>query len=71
MRENKVTHEHLRARLNEIRAQLSKLDHEMNAELDRDRDERSIQLEQQEVTLGLVDSLNRDMGEIEKLLLEA
>jgi len=44
--ENKITHEHLRARRNEIRARLSKLEHEMNAELDRDPDERSIQLEQ-------------------------
>lgn len=46
MPENKITHEHLRARRNEIRAQLSKLEHEMNAELDRDPDERSKQLEQ-------------------------
>ena len=42
----------------------------MHEEPDRNADEQSIQLEQTEVTLSMVDGLNRELRQIEEMLLE-
>lgn len=70
MHNKKITKEHLIQRRSEILAQLGRLDDDIHNELDRHPDEQSIQLEQQEVTLSMVDRLNKELKEIEIMLLE-
>lgn len=70
MHNKKITKEHLIQRRGEILAQLGRLDDEIHNELDHHPDEQSIQLEQQEVTLSMVDGLNKELKEIEIMLLE-
>jgi len=70
MHNKKITKEHLIQRRDEILAQLGRLDDDIHNELDHHPDERSIQLEQQEVTLSMVDRLNKELKEIEIMLLE-
>ncbi len=70
MHNKKITKEHLIQRRGEILAQLGRLDDDIHNELDHHPDEQSIQLEQQEVTLSMVDGLNKELKEIEIMLLE-
>ena len=66
----KITKEHLIQRRSEILAQLGRLDDDIHNELDGHPDEQSIQLEQQEVTLSMVEGLNKELKEIEIMLLD-
>ncbi|MBL8123689.1 MAG: hypothetical protein KIT61_11495 [Pyrinomonadaceae bacterium] len=70
MHNKKITKEHLIQRRSEILAQLGRLDDDIHNELDRHPDEQSIQLEQQEVTLSMVEGLNKELKEIEIMLLD-
>lgn len=70
MHNKKITKEHLIQRRGEILAQIGRLDDDIHNELDHHPDEQSIQLEQQEVTLSMVDGLNKELKEIEIMLLE-
>lgn len=70
MNDSKITREHLIRRRDEIRDQLGRLDDDIHEELDRHPDEQSIQLEQQEVTISMVGRLNKELAEIEEMLLD-
>ena len=70
MFDSKINKEHLIQRREEILRQLGGLEVPMHEELDRNADEQSIQLEQTEVTLSMVDGLNRELRQIEEMLLE-
>ena len=69
MHNKKITKEHLIQRRGEILAQLGRLDDDIHNELDHHPDEQSIQLEQQEVKLSMVEGLNKELKEIEIMLL--
>jgi len=70
MHDTKITKEHLMGRRNEIMRQLGGLENPIHEELDRNADEQAIQLEQQDVTLSMVDSLNRELRQIEEMLMD-
>lgn len=70
MHDSKITREHLVKRREEILGQLNGLEAPIHEELDRNSDEQSIQLEQQDVTLSMVSGLNRELRQIEEMLLE-
>lgn len=70
MADSTITKEHLLQRREEIREQIAKLDKDIHVELDRDPEEQAIQLEQHEVTVGLLENLHRELVEIEDKLLD-
>lgn len=70
MNENKIPTEHLAQRREEILRQISQLEAPISEELDRDPEEQAIQVQQTDVTLSIVDGLNRELKQIEEMLLE-
>lgn len=70
MHDSKINKEHLIQRREEILRQLGRLEIPIHEELDRNSDEQAIQLEQTDVTLSMVDGLNRELRQIEEMLLE-
>lgn len=70
MFDSKINKEHLIQRRDEILRQLGQLEAPIHEELDRNADEQAIQLEQTDVTLSMVDGLNRELRQIEEMLLE-
>ena len=70
MHDSKITKEHLTLRREEILRQIGKLETPIHEELDRNTDEQAIQLEQTDVTLSMVEGLNRELRQIEEMLLE-
>jgi hypothetical protein len=70
MHDSKINKEHLIQRREEILRQLGRLEIPIHEELDRNTDEQAIQLEQTDVTLSMVDGLNRELRQIEEMLLE-
>ena len=70
MFDSKINKEHLIQRRDEILRQLGQLEAPIYEELDRNADEQAIQLEQTDVTLSMVDGLNRELRQIEEMLLE-
>ena len=70
MHDTNTTKEHLIERREEIRRQLRELEEPLHEELDRDTDEQAIQLEQTDVTISMVDGLNKELRQIEEMLLE-
>ena len=70
MFDSKINKEHLIQRREEILRQLSDLETPIHEELDRSADEQAIQFEQTDVTLSMVDGLNRELRQIEEMLFE-
>lgn len=70
MFDSKANKEHLIQRRDEILQELGRLETPIHEELDRNADEQAIQLEQTDVTLSMVDSLNRELRQIEETLFE-
>ena len=70
MHDTKISKEHLHTRRDEILRQIGELQVPLHEELDRNGDEQSIQLEQRDVTLSMVDGLNKELRQIEEMLLE-
>ena len=68
MHDTKITREHLLKRREEILRQLGGLETPIHEELDRNTDEQAIQLEQQDVTLSMVEGLNKELRQIEETL---
>lgn len=58
----------LERRRDEILAQLSRVNSELQIELDRDPEEQAIQLEQDQVSITMEDSLRRELADIEEKL---
>jgi len=67
---DKVSKENLIRRRDEILDQLNKVDGDLRIELDRDPEEQSIQLEQDQVAITMESQLRRELEEIEDQLLE-
>ena len=70
MHDSNTTKEHLIERREEILRQLGELETPLREELDRDTDEQAIQLEQTDVTISIVEGLNKELRQIEEMLLE-
>ena len=70
MNDKNVSKENLERRRDEINDQLARLSKDEQIELDRDPEEQAIQLEQHEVSIGLVDNLRRELADIEDRLLD-
>ena len=70
MHDSSTTKEHLIERREEILRQLGEHEVPLREELDRDTDEQAIQLEQTDVTISIVEGLNKELRQIEELLLE-
>ena len=66
-----VSRENLERRRDEILAQLNRVDGDLRIELDRDPEEQSIQIEQDQVAVTMEAQLRRELEEIEDQLLEA
>ena len=71
MFDSKINKEHLIQRREEILRQLGRLETPIHEELDRNADEQAIQLEQTDVTLSMVDGLNRELRQIEEMLFDS
>jgi RNA polymerase-binding transcription factor DksA len=65
-----VSRENLERRRDEILAQLNRVDGDLRIELDRDPEEQSIQIEQDQVAVTMEAQLRRELEEIENQLLE-
>ncbi|HEX2641326.1 MAG TPA: hypothetical protein VHL50_12160 [Pyrinomonadaceae bacterium] len=65
-----VTRENLERRRDEILEQLNRVDGDLRIELDRDPEEQSIQIEQDQVAVTMEAQLRRELEEIENQLLE-
>jgi hypothetical protein len=65
-----VSKENLIRRRDEILDQLNKVDGDLRIELDRDPEEQSIQLEQDQVAVTMESQLRRELEDIENRLLE-
>jgi RNA polymerase-binding transcription factor DksA len=70
MPDNKPTREQLERRRDEIHAQLSRVNGDLQMELDRDPEEQAIQLEQDEVSIALERNLRKELAVIEDRLLD-
>ena len=70
MPDNKPTREQLERRRDEINAQLSRVNGDLQMELDRDPEEQAIQLEQDEVSIALERNLRKELAVIEDQLLD-
>lgn len=67
---DKVSRENLTRRRDEILDQLNKVDGDLRIELDRDPEEQSIQIQQDQVAVTMEAQLRRELEEIENQLLE-
>jgi RNA polymerase-binding transcription factor DksA len=67
---DKVSRENLTRRRDEILEQLNKVDGDLRIELDRDPEEQSIQIQQDQVAVTMEAQLRRELEEIENQLLE-
>ena len=65
-----VSRENLERRRDEILEQLNRVDGDLRIELDRDPEEQSIQIEQDQVAVTMEAQLRRELEEIEDKLLE-
>ena len=65
-----VSRENLERRRDEILAQLNRVDGDLRIELDRDPEEQSIQIEQDQVAVTMEAQLRRELEDIEDKLLE-
>ena len=63
------TRQELEKRKNEILAQLTRVNEDLQMKLDRDPEEQAIQLEQDEVTTTMEANLQRELIEIEEQML--
>lgn len=70
MPENKPTREQLERRRDEINAQLSRVNADLQIELDRDPEEQAIQLEQDQVSISMENNLRKELIDIEDKLLD-
>ena len=72
MAEHNYTKEHLEKRRDEILAQLNRTEDHMREEfnLDRDPEEQAIQIEQDEVWIGMEENLRKELTMIEDALLD-
>jgi len=68
MSEPKVDRKHLEDRRDEILAELNKVNNAERIELDRDPEEQAIQLEQEDVSIGMERSLRAELDSIEEQL---
>lgn len=70
MKENKPSREQMERRRDEINAQLSRVNENLQMELDRDPEEQAIQLEQDEVSISMESNLRKELAMIEDQLLD-
>ena len=70
MSEQKVDRKHLERRRDEILAELGRVNNDLRLELDRDPEEQAIQLEQDEVSISMEQSLRTELDSIEEQLAE-
>ena len=70
MKEIKQTREQLEKRRDEINQQLSRVNEDLQIELDNDLEEQSIQLEQDEVSVTMEANLRKELSAIEDKLLD-
>ncbi len=70
MKEIKRTKKQLEKRRDEINAQLSRVNKDLQIELDNDMEEQSIQLEQDEVSMTMEANLRKELNDIEDKLFE-
>jgi RNA polymerase-binding transcription factor DksA len=68
MPENKQTKEQLIKRRDEINAQMNRVNHDLQTELDRDPEEQAIEVEQNEVPITMEDNLRKELIQIEDRL---
>lgn len=64
------TREQLKQRRDEINDQLARIGGEFNRELDRDPEEQAIEVEQIQVPIAMVDSLRKELADVEARLVE-
>ena len=65
-----VSRENLERRRDEILAQLNRVDGDLRIELDRDPEEQSIQIEQDQVATTMESQLRRELVDIEQRLMD-
>ncbi|HQU85104.1 MAG TPA: hypothetical protein PKY59_18330 [Pyrinomonadaceae bacterium] len=70
MPEIKQTKEQLEQRRNEISNLLSRVNNDLQIELDNDTEEQAIQVEQNEVSVTIEANLRKELAEIEARLLD-
>lgn len=70
MPEIKQTREQLEKRRDEINAELSKVNADLQTALDTDPEEQSIETEQEEVSITMESNLRKELAEIEDKLLD-
>ena len=68
MNDNKVPREQLERRRNEITDQLDKVNRSLQRELDRDTEEQSIEIEQEEVAIAMERNLRKELNDIDERL---
>lgn len=68
MSEYKVDRKHLESRRSEILAELDRVNNDLKLELDRDPEEQAIQLEQDEVSVSMEQSLRNELDRIDEML---
>lgn len=68
MTEIKQSREQMEKRRDEIRAQLERVNTDLQMELDRDPEEQAIQIEQDEVAISMEANLRRELAVIEDQL---
>lgn len=70
MPEHKPTREQLERRRDEINAQLTRVNADLQMELDRDPEEQAIQLEHDQVSISMENNLRKELAIIEDHLLD-
>ena len=65
-----VSRENLERRRDEILTQLNRVDGDLRIELDRDPEEQSIQIEQDQVATTMESQLRRELVDIEQRLMD-
>jgi len=68
MTERKIDRKHLERRRQEILEQLGRVNNDLQLELDRDPEEQAIQLEQDQVSVTMEQSLRTELESIEEQL---
>lgn len=70
MAEPKMSRERLEQRREEILQQLGEGSRDVQMEFDRDPEEQALQVEQHDVSIGIVENLRRELADIEDKLLD-
>ena len=70
MTEPKMSKEKLERRREELLDQLGEDSRDVRLEFDRDPEEQALQVEQHDVSIGIVESLRRELADVEGKLLD-